>query len=119
MSPQATQQYGSQFMAQLNRGQVPNFAQGGLVGSEESGVKDEESKAKESSSTTNNVNISINIDKTGKAETSEKETTNDEQSDKDVAQSKEFSNAIKAAVLEEIVKQQRPGGLLRDNDSKG
>lgn len=119
MSPQATQQYGSGFMAQLNRGQLPGFAEGGLVGGEKAGSEDEESKAKETSSTTNNVNISISIDKTGNAETSEGESASEGQNDEDVTKSKEFSQAIKTAVLEEIVKQQRPGGLLRDNDSKG
>ena len=119
MSPQATQQYGSGFMAQLNRGQLPGFAEGGLVGGEKAGSEDEESKAKETSSTTNNVNISINIDKTGNAETSEGESASEGQNDEDVTKSKEFSQAIKSVVLEEIVKQQRPGGLLRDNDSKG
>ena len=119
MSPQATQQYGSGFMAQLNRGQLPGFAEGGLVGGEKAGSEDEESKAKETSSTTNNVNISISIDKTGNAETSEGESASEGQNDEDVTKSKEFSQAIKSVVLEEIVKQQRPGGLLRDNDSKG
>ena len=41
-------------MAQLNRGQLPGFAEGGLVGEEKAGSEDEESKAKKH---TNNVNI--------------------------------------------------------------
>jgi TP901 family phage tail tape measure protein len=118
MSPQTTQQYGSDFMSQLNRGHLPGFAEGGLVGSEKASSGDEESKAKESSPTTNNVNISINIDKTGKAEPSDSESSSQDQSSEDVTKSKEFSQAIKGVVLEEIVKQQRPGGLLRDNHSK-
>lgn len=118
MSPQTTQQYGSDFMSQLNRGHLPGFAEGGLVGSEKTSSGDEESKAKESSPTTNNVNISINIDKTGKAEPSDSESSSQDQSSEDVTKSKEFSQAIKGVVLEEIVKQQRPGGLLRDNHSK-
>lgn len=118
MSPQTTQQYGSDFMSQLNRGHLPGFAEGGLVGSKKASSGDEESKAKESSPTTNNVNISINIDKTGKAEPSDSESSSQDQSSEDVTKSKEFSQAIKGVVLEEIVKQQRPGGLLRDNHSK-
>ena len=105
-------------MSQLNRGHLPGFAEGGLVGSEKTSSGDEESKAKESSPTTNNVNISINIDKTGKAEPSDSESSSQDQSSEDVTKSKEFSQAIKGVVLEEIVKQQRPGGLLRDNHSK-
>ena len=121
MSPQATQQYGSGFMAQLNRGQLPGFAEGGLVGAEgeKAATDNEESKAKESSTTTNNVTISINIDKTGKSDATEEESSSEGGSDEDITKSKEFSQAIKSVVLEEIVKQQRPGGLLRDNDSKG
>ena len=108
MSPRTTAKYGTGFMAELNRGKVPGYAQGGMVGGggAAAGV------------TTNNVNLAINIDKTGNAqvETQEQDSnTNGQGSEsQEVENSKKFADAIRAAVQKEITKQQRPGGLLRD-----
>jgi hypothetical protein len=73
--------------------------------------------------TTNNVNLSINIDKAGGAEvTAEKSgrdrSKNDERSTSEEAEdSKKLAEGIRNAVLKEIITQQRPGGLLRDGAS--
>ena len=111
MSPRAVSKYGTGFMSQLNQGRLPSFQSGGLVGG---------GAAMAAGITTNNVSLSVNIDKSGgaTAETgkgSRDRTKNDERGDAEEAQSsKEFAEAIRGAVLKEITKQQRPGGLLRD-----
>ena len=111
MSSRTVNKYGTGFMAQLNSGRMPGYNQGGLVGGggAAAGV------------TTNNVNLAINIDKTGNAqvETQEQDSnTNGQGSEsQEVENSKKFADAIRAAVQKEITKQQRPGGLLRDGAS--
>ena len=111
MSPRAVSKYGTGFMSQLNQGRLPSFQSGGLVGG---------GAAMAAGITTNNVSLSVNIDKSGgaTAETgkgSRDRTKNDERGDAEEAQrNKEFAEAIRGAVLKEITKQQRPGGLLRD-----
>ena len=111
MSSRTVNKYGTGFMAQLNSGRMPSYNQGGLVGGggATAGV------------TTNNVNLAINIDKTGNAqvETQEQDSnTNGQGSEsQEVENSKKFADAIRAAVQKEITKQQRPGGLLRDGAS--
>ena len=111
MSSRTVNKYGTGFMAQLNSGRMPGYNQGGLVGGggATAGV------------TTNNVNLAINIDKTGNAqvETQEQDSnTNGQGSEsQEVESSKKFADAIRAAVQKEITKQQRPGGLLRDGAS--
>ena len=108
MSSRTVNKYGTGFMSQLNSGRMPGYNQGGLVGGggAAAGV------------TTNNVNLAINIDKTGNAqvETQEQDSnTNGQGSEsQEVENSKKFADAIRAAVQKEITKQQRPGGLLRD-----
>ena len=111
MNPRTVSKYGTGFMSQLNQGRLPSFQSGGPVGG---------GAAMAAGITTNNVSLSVNIDKSGgaTAETgkgSRDRTKNDERGDAEEAQSsKEFAEAIRGAVLKEITKQQRPGGLLRD-----
>ena len=108
MSSRTVNKYGTGFMAQLNSGRMPGYNQGGLVGGggAAAGI------------TTNNVNLAINIDKTGNAQVQTQEqdaNTNGQDSEsQEVENSKKFADAIRAAVQKEITKQQRPGGLLRD-----
>ena len=111
MNPRTVSKYGTGFMSQLNQGRLPSFQSGGPVGG---------GAAMAAGITTNNVSLSVNIDKSGgaTAETgggSKSEAKNDERGDAEEAQrNKEFAEAIRGAVLKEITKQQRPGGLLRD-----
>jgi hypothetical protein len=115
MSSGATAEHGTAFMSQLNRGRLPGFQEGGLVGGG--------GAAMAAGITTNNVNLSINIDKAGGAEvTAEKSgrdrSKNDERSTSEEAEdSKKLAEGIRNAVLKEIITQQRPGGLLRDGAS--
>jgi len=114
MSAGATAQHGTAFMSQLNRGRLPGFQEGGLVGG---------GAAMVAGITTNNVNLSINIDKSGGAEVSAEKSgrdrsKNDERSTSEEAEdSKKLAEGIRNAVLKEIITQQRPGGLLRDGAS--
>ena len=113
MSPQTTAKYGTGFMAELNRGRMPGFNMGGAVGGgglAAGGI------------TTNNVNLAINIDKGGKSsvqsESSSGSGQDKEREDKsEVERQKKMGEAIRGVVLKEIERQQRPGGLLRDNAS--
>ena len=110
MSPRTTAKYGTGFMAELNRGKVPGYAQGGMVGG---------GGTIGSGLTTNNVNLSINIDKSGdtQVETQESSSIGQDKESQEVENSKKFADAIRAAVQKEITHQQRPGGLLRDGAS--
>ena len=112
MSPQAVRTHGVGFMTELNRGNIPGYASGGLVGGGGGG-----STVNNGGNTTNNVKINISIDKKGKAEVESGVTTaqasGSDRDDQGEAQSNaKFGEIIQGMVLEEIVKQQRPGGLL-------
>ena len=113
MSPEAVRTHGINFMTELNRGNVPGYASGGLVGSAPAagggGMVD--------GSTTNNVSINVNIDKNGKANadssvTSQQGGPSERDQQEEIENNKEFGELLQGVVLQEIVKQQRPGGLL-------
>ena len=113
MSPEAVRTHGVNFMTELNRGNAPGYASGGLVGSAPAAG----GGGMVGGSTTNNVSISVNIDKNGKASADSSaasqqggESAKDQQYEID--NNKELGQVLKAVVLQEMVKQQRPGGLL-------
>jgi hypothetical protein len=72
--------------------------------------------------TTNNVKISVNIDKTGKAEASTEvgqsgsEADNERDEMAEVENNKALGEMLQSAVLDEIIRQQRPGGLLQNSN---
>ena len=115
MSPQAVRTHGVGFMTELNRGNVPGYASGGLVGGGGGGG----SVMNTGGNMTNNVKINVNIDKTGKADvqssaSSDTSGPSEERGDQQEAQDNaKFSELLSNIVVEEIVKQQRPGGLLQ------
>ena len=121
MSPEAVRTYGTSFMGELNRGNVPGYANGGPVGGVSlgnQGTAAADAGSMMGGNTTNNVKISVNIDKAGKAEAQSDassspggDTETDEMSE--VENNKALGELLQTVVLEEIVKQQRPGGLLR------
>ena len=121
MSPEAVRTYGTSFMGELNRGNVPGYANGGPVGGVSlgnQGTAAADAGSMMGGNTTNNVKISVNIDKAGKAEAQSDassspggDTERDEMSE--VENNKALGELLQTVVLEEIVKQQRPGGLLR------
>ena len=120
MSPEAVRTYGTSFMGELNRGNVPGYANGGPVGGislGNQGTAAADAGAMIGGNTTNNVKISVNIDKTGKAEAqsdaSSSPAANAEEDEmSEVENNKAMGELLQTVVLEEIVKQQRPGGLL-------
>ena len=117
MSPQAVRTHGVGFMTELNRGNVPGYASGGLVGGGGG------STLNTGGNTTNNVKINVNIDKSGGAEAevgvgsgSGKGKSEGTEENEEIQNNAKFGEMLKGVVLEEIVKQQRPGGLLSDQN---
>ena len=122
MSPEAVRTWGGGFMAELNRGNVPGMANGGPVGGGgmiSTGNQGAIAGMISGGETNNNVNISINIDKRGevdaKIESTPKESDNTtkESTRKEVTNQRELGTALQAVVIQELIKQQRPGGLLQ------
>ena len=115
MSPQAVRTHGVGFMSELNRGNVPAYASGGLVGGGPT--------LNTGGNMTNNVKINVNIDKSGKASAQAQATTSEggpseERGDQQETQdNSKFGEMLQNVVIEEIVKQQRPGGLLERSAS--
>ena len=118
MSPQAVRTHGVGFMTELNRGNVPGYASGGLVGGGGGGGGGG-SVMNTGGNMTNNVKINVNIDKGGKADvqssaSSDTSGPSEERGDQQEAQDNaQFGELLSNIVVEEIVKQQRPGGLLQ------
>jgi hypothetical protein len=117
MSPEAVRTHGVGFMTELNRGNLPKYASGGLVGNQTGGVASDGSGAGTAGNMTNNVSINVNIDKSGKAEASasvgsEENSESSREESEDVQNNTGLGKALQSVVLDEIVKQQRPGGLL-------
>jgi hypothetical protein len=120
MSPETVRTYGSNFMQELNRGNVPGYQGGGPVGGVSLGNQTgPHSETLIGGNTTNNVKISVNIDKNGETDASASAGTGtgsrkgDETEREEVEDHKALGELLQGVVLEEIVKQQRPGGLLR------
>ena len=123
MSPEAVRTYGINFMGELNRGNVPGYANGGPVGGVSLGNQGASmAPATLAGNTTNNVKISVNIDKTGKAEANyeggqmNSEAGSERDDAAEIENNKALGELLQAAVLDEIVKQQRPGGLLQNTN---
>ena len=120
MSPETVRTYGPGFMQELNRGNVPSYAGGGPVGGASLGNQGASNgETPNSGNTTNNVKINVNVDKSGKADASvsagpQGGSGDPEESDREeVENNKALGKLLQGVVLEELVKQQRPGGLLR------
>ena len=100
MSPDTVRTHGLGFMNELNRGSVPSYAEGGFVGG--------------AGGSNNNVNISVNVDRRGNASVESSASNEAQENDQqEIQKNKEFGAALQTVVLQEIMKQQRPGGLLQ------
>ena len=117
MSPETVRTYGTDFMTELNRGNVPGFANGGPVGGATVGGATVGGGG--GMGNTNNVRINVNIDRRGAPEVSADSKTEDPtaqgqqaEDNNEVLNNKEFAGVLEGVVLDQIVKQQRPGGLL-------
>ena len=116
MSAEAVRTHGINFMTELNRGNVPGYASGGLVGAAPAAG----GGGMVGGSTTNNVSINVNIDKEGKATaegsaTSQQGGPSERDQQAEINDNKELGEVLQGVVLQEIVRQQRPGGLLNNN----
>ena len=109
MGADTVRQYGLGFMGELNRGNVSGMAAGGPVGGFTGGGV---------GSVNNNVSVNVNIDKRGNGDASSSpetstDNTSSENSTAEAQRSKDLGVALQTVVLQEIMKQQRPGGLLQ------
>ena len=112
MSPETVRTYGSNFMHELNRGNTPSYANGGPVGGGSGG-----GSTLVGGNTTNNVRINVNVDKSGKVEASAESGNGDskEGDREEIENNKELGALLQTVVVQELVKQQRPGGLLNSS----
>jgi len=108
--------YGKGFFDSLNSGRISKFADGGSVGNQNAGLNQSETQS--SVSNTNNINITVNIDKSSSVETS---TANNQSNDKittdqdrrdELEKNRKLSDRIKSEVLKVLNTEQRPGGML-------
>jgi TP901 family phage tail tape measure protein len=100
MSPDTVRTHGLGFMNELNRGNVPGYAGGGYVGG--------------AGGSGSNVNISVNVDRRGNPSVESSANNEGKENDQqEMQKNKQFGAALQTVVLQEIMKQQRPGGLLQ------
>ena len=116
MGADTVRQYGLDFMGELNRGGVPGMAAGGPVSRGNQGAV---AGVVSGGETNNNVNISINVDKRGNVEakatqdSTESDNATKENSTNNIENNKDLGKALQSVVLQELIRQQRPGGLLQ------
>ena len=116
MGADTVRQYGLDFMGELNRGGVPGMAAGGPVSRGNQGAI---AGMVAGGETNNNVNISINVDKRGNVEakatqdSTESDNATKENSTNNIENNKDLGKALQSVVLQELIRQQRPGGLLQ------
>ena len=112
--------YGTAWFDRLNTGKLSKFAAGGLVRQPGAITAMPRGKGNTSTndrsgiggdvSTTNNINISVNVDSSGKVTADATESNG--AGDLTETESKELASKIKSSVMSVIVEQKRPGGML-------
>ena len=109
MSRDAVQKYGTSTFNKLNSGQIPRFADGGLVGDSQA----TNSQSGGSEGLTNNVNITVNVDNNGSVSSDIKSAqTTENVAGSQREQSKELARTIESAVIKVLVDQKKQGGML-------
>jgi hypothetical protein len=109
--------YGLAYMEKINKGQVRHFAEGGYVGPR-GGGETPSSGGGGASSVNNDFTINVNVTNEGGVaggNVSGTETERDQNTQgglEEQERNKELGVRIKGAVVQEIVQQKRPGGLL-------
>ena len=112
MSADTVRTHGLGFMNELNRGNVPGYANGGFVGG----------GGAFGAGVNNNVSISVNVDKRGNASVNSSQDSSNAMSEnatQEAEKNKQLGTALQTVVLQEIIKQQRPGGLLQNTSKFG
>ena len=111
MSRKAVDKYGKGFFDKLNRGEASGYASGGIVSDNSSPMSDGGFNSL-SGETTNNINITVNVDDKGRVSTQGVQSTSaggEASSDRD---GKAFARQLESAVLKVISDQKRQGGML-------
>ena len=110
--------YGKKFFDNVNSGKVRKFAEGGMVddGNASQGFSSQ-SETTKNGDTSNNINISINIDQNGNSKEEKNNNASGSQNSgldrmKNEKDAKALSEKIKTEVVKIITEQQRPGGML-------
>jgi hypothetical protein len=114
--------HGTQFFDKLNKGELPKFNVGGLVGaptSRQNGRNDSSPVQRDitsdrtggATSNTNNISITVNVDSNGNVG-AEAQENQGEAGNLTEEESKELAGKIKSSVLNVIIEQKRPGGML-------
>jgi hypothetical protein len=119
VNKRSVDRYGLGFMDNLNKGNLPGFNRGGLVGVGDngSGTPLATGTGGAPSNVNNNITINVTVEKDGtvSADASNEQeggNQNTQGSLQEEERNKQFGGAIKDAVVREIVEQKRPGGLL-------
>jgi hypothetical protein len=108
VNSRAVRKYGVGGLNRINSG-VARFAEGGMVGDNQSESNNT------SNSTANNISINITVNANGNGMNKEEKDNKGEGTEGPV---NDFSNRIKAVVLEVISTEQRTGGLLDSTKKK-
>ena len=109
MSRQAVQKYGAATFSKLNKGQVPAFAEGGLVTNGDYGSTPMDS----GSTASNNISITVNVNESGSVTSSPSESFNTNGAMKEDAH--KLAKTIENTVVKVILDQKRQGGMLHRN----
>jgi hypothetical protein len=111
--------YGLNFFENLNRGKISAFNKGGYVAPVTGARPTTEFEGGESRasgvdnvSNTNNISISVNVDNAGAVTTETKQGGSTSTNPQSQEEAKRLGDQIKSAVVNVIVEQKRPGGML-------
>ena len=110
--------YGLNFFENLNRGKISAFNKGGYVAPVTGARPTTEfqggspSTSVEGINTTNNINISVNVDSTGNVTTQTDQGGSRNTDAASQEETKQMADRIKGAVIGVIAEQKRPGGML-------
>jgi hypothetical protein len=115
--------YGLQFFENLNRGRINTFNRGGYVspgsitgdiGARSDNINpygpEEKRESYGSAETTNNISITVNVGDSGNVSAGVREEGTS--TDVSTEEGKALGERVKSAVIDVIVKEKRPGGLL-------
>jgi hypothetical protein len=123
ISKDTVNKHGIDFFDRLNSGELPKFATGGLVGMPRKNIGGAPTSSPigtnretlGAGNNTNNISITVNVDHSGNVTTENERasgTAEGERNELTDEESKELATKIKSSVLNVIVEQKRPGGML-------
>ena len=98
--------------ANLDMVNAGKYNQGGLVGDSSGSSEFGDSSG---GSSTNNINITVNVEKSGNSSSSKEQGNNQDMSADDKEKYKQMSEKIKEQVVAVIIEEKRPGGVLSES----